>query len=302
MAASLFTRYIWLTDVIYSAGKITREEIDRRWAHSAHNEEHSSRIPERTFHRWRIGVEQTFGLIIRCDKSQGSVYYIENVEEINNSETYQWMLRTFAVTNLVQESQRMQDKILLEDMPSDARFLLPIMEAIRDGHVLSMTYQRFDAKEAHTFEVEPYCMKVFKQRWYMLGRSSVHPDELRVYSLDRVQAIQVLDKTYSIPKRFDAETYFSDYYGVWTGDEKAEKVVIRVTAAAANYLRSLPLHHSQKEMERKEDYSQFEYWIAPSYDFVQELRTHGANLQVLSPQWLADKMRREAEQVLALYK
>ena len=34
-----FKRYLWLVDVIYSAGKIAREEIDCRWVGSLYDDE-----------------------------------------------------------------------------------------------------------------------------------------------------------------------------------------------------------------------------------------------------------------------
>ena len=298
--ASLFNKYIWLTDLIYSAGRITRKEIDNRWAHSSLNENHESRIPERTFHRWRQEIEELFHLCIDCYKPTNT-YYIANASDMRHNKTHQWLLNTFAVTNLVNESQDIQDRILLEDMPSDARFLTPIMEAMRNKRVLKVTYQRFDAAEGHSFEMQPYCVKAFKLRWYMVGLSSDHPNEIRVYALDRIHDMQLLDKTYEFPADFDAHAYFHDYYGVWTGGQKPERVVIEVSARGANYLRSLPLHHSQKEIERNYDSSVFEFFIAPTFDFVQELRTHGENLRVLQPTWLAEDFCDVAKKIYDLY-
>ena len=265
-------------------------DIDSRWAKSSLNEYHESRIPERTFHRWRQEIEEIFHLNIECHKATNT-YYIANATDMRHNKTHQWLLNTFAVTNLVNESQDIQDRILLEDMPSDARFLTPIMDAMRNKRVLQVTYKRFDAQEAHSFEMQPYCVKAFKLRWYMVGLSSDHPNEVRVYALDRIQDMQMMDKPYEIPEDFDAQAYFYHYYGVWTGAEKPERVLIEVKAAGANYIRSLPLHHSQKEIERTYEYSVFEYFIAPTFDFIQELRTHGDNLRVLQPTWLADKFR-----------
>jgi len=288
--AKLFNRYIWLTELIYSAGRITRDEIDRRWAQSSLNDEHSSCIPERTFHRWKNEIEELFQIIISCYKPTNT-YFIENSKEIEEKKTLQWLLNTFAVTNIINESEQLHERILLEKMPSDARFLAPIVEAMRLERMLEVTYQKFGDEAPHSFLMEPYCVKAFKLRWYMVGRSSDHPNEVRVYALDRIQSMNVLDKPYHIPDDFDGNLYFKNYYGIWTGEEKPEKVVFQVGARGANFIRSLPLHHSQKEIERCDDYSVFEYYIAPTFDFRQELLTHGAELIVKEPQWLADMFR-----------
>lgn len=314
MVANLFNRYLWLAQVIYSAGRITREEIDRKWAKSSLNDNHESTIPERTFHRWRIGVEELLHVNIECNRST-CTYYIANYEDIEKDKVQRWILNTFAVTNTVTENRQLSDRILVEDMPSDARFLSTIMEAMRENRLIRMTYQRFDASEPHSFEVEPYCLKAFKQRWYMVGRAEDHPDQLRVYALDRVhEVIKVMDKKFTIDPKFNAKQYFRNYFGVWTDERvKPQQVVIKVSSRDANYIRSLPLHHSQQEKLKIADsfdengknlqdgYSIFEYNIAPTFDFIQELRTHGNQLQVLAPQSLAKEMRQNAEDIVNMY-
>lgn len=300
MAAKRFNQYIWLCDVIYSAGRITFPEIANKWLNSSVNDRHEP-LARRTFARWRDEIEDTFNLIIDCDRTNNN-YYIANADDITNSTTQRWLLNTFAVTNLVAESRKFQDRILLEEMPSDARFLTTIMEAIRDGHVLSVSYQRFDALEGRTFEFQPYCLKVFKQRWYTAGISSDHPDELRVYALDRIHEIKTLDKTYTIPADFDAKAYFKNYYGVWLGQTGAQTVRIEASEREAKYIRSLPLHNSQKEIERTGNSVIFEYYIVVSYDFIQELRTRGPEIKVLQPQFLADEFKQLGKDYVNLYR
>ena len=81
-----------------------------------------------------------------------------------------------------------------------------------------------------------------------------------------------------------------------------ERVRVQATAFRANYLRSLPLHNSQKELERTPDHSVFEYHIAPTADFIQELRAIGPDIIVLQPQWLRERMAEEAKQIINNYK
>lgn len=287
--AKLFNRYIWLTELIYSAGRITREDINRRWAMSSLNEEQSSSIPERTFHRWKNGIEDLFHIVIACDKPTNT-YFIENRQELAVNKTMQWLLHTFAVTNLINQSGQMRERILLETMPSDALFLTPILEAMRLQHALHVTYKKFGDDQPHSFTMQPYCVKAFKQRWYMVGCSSDHPNTIRVYALDRIQSMTVSDIPYQIPGDFDGKAYFKHFYGVWTGEEKPEKIVIQVAARDADYLRSLPLHPSQREIESNADYAVFEYYLAATFDFRQELLTYGSHLVVREPLWLANTL------------
>jgi hypothetical protein len=80
--ALLLSRYIWLIDTIYSAGHITRDEIDRRRCRSLLSEDEMS-IPPRTFHRWRIAIEELLQISIEYDKWRG--YYIEDRSDIERN-------------------------------------------------------------------------------------------------------------------------------------------------------------------------------------------------------------------------
>lgn len=299
-SALLFRCYIWLTETIYTAGYITRQEIDEKWARNTSlNHHNESRIPERTFHNWKNAIEDMFQIVIRCDRSRNRAYYIENRDDLKHDDVRAWMLNTFAVNTLINDSQDLKRQILFEQIPSGQRFLAPVIEAMRDKVVLRMTYQSFSKTHPSTFTVKPYCVKVYRQRWYMLGKSEV--SELRMYSLDRIVELQPTGKHYRLPANFDAEAYFAHMVGVSDAMNKPEIVTIRVSRKQADYLRTLPIHDSQHEEERNKDYSIFRYFVVPNFEFVQELRAQGSALQVLEPQWLADRMKSDSEKVTDLY-
>lgn len=294
----LFNRYIWLIDLIYSAGYITREEIDRRWSRASLNFDHESMIPERTFHRYKDAIQEMFQIDIRYNKSRG--YYIENTEDIQRDELRQWLIGTFAVENLIGESSELRRHILLEDIPSGQRHLTPIIEAMRDGVKIRIMYQSFHSAEPSTFILAPYCVRVFRQRWYVLGTSE-KGKELRLYGLDRILNTERTTTPFVLPQNFDAEAFFANGYGVTVDERKPEIVRISVDAYQANYLRSLPIHPSQEETERNNDYSVFQFFIVPTYEFIKELLSYGGPLEVLSPKWLRKEMKQEARTMNEIY-
>ena len=240
-----------------------------------------------------------FQIIIACDRSRGRTYYIENKDDLKHDDVRAWMLNTLAVNTLMSDSQDLKRQILFEKIPSGQLFLAPIIEAMRDKVVLKMTYQSFSKSHPSTFTVKPYCVKVYRQRWYMLGKSEV--SELRMYSLDRIAELQPTEKHYRLPANFDAETYFAHLVGVSDINRKPTVVTIRVNSEQAPYIRSLPIHDSQQETERNEEYSVFKYCVVLNYEFMQELRAHGSTLQVLEPKKLADKMKKDSMKVTKLY-
>ena len=316
----LFRRYIWLVDTVSSAGHISKEEIDRRWAHNTSlNDEREISIPDRTFHRHREAVSELFGLDIDYDRSSNT-YYIGNASDFTNNEVRQWLINSFSVSNLLEEAHEMRRHILFEPVPSGQRYLTTLIEAIRDSHAVEMTYRRFSVvsdgvklsdNKPHTFFFEPYCLKCFKQRWYVVGRKALRDvdgkqpsadnNTPRVYALDRVLALTPTDRHFTAAKDFDPETFFLYCYGVSGMFEDPEVVRVKVDEQQANYMRSLPLHPSQQEIERTEDYSIFSFFLVPNTEFRQALWQHAAHLEILAPEWLREETAYEVKHLYLKY-
>lgn len=293
----LFECYIWLVNTI-ARGPITRAAIDDKWARASVNDYKTDSIPECTFHRWRNNVELLFDVTIKCN-THGE-YYIEDGNNLHNDDWRNRMFQLFAMNSLIKDSKELRHRILHEHVPSGEKYLTMVVEAMRDGCVLEITYQGFAKTEPSTFMVEPYCLKMFKQRWYMLAHSGGR-DKMLIYSLDRIHALEPTTQKFQLPKDFDAEFYFRNTYGVSGTEEKPQKLKISVSAYQANYFRTLPLHSSQVEEERHEDHSVFSFFMNPSYEFCQEMRKYGPEVQILAPAWLRDKFLQEAKCLLEMY-
>ncbi len=302
MAANLFNRYIWLVDTILRGGErgITLEEINRRWMQSQYNET-GERYPDRSFHRHKNAIKEMFDIDIECDK-RTERYTIPNADDLDNDGVRHWLLNTFAVNNLINESHHLKRRILFEEIPSGRRFLTTIIEAMRDALTLMLTYQSYNMEKPLTFEVHPYCVKVFKQRWYMVAYSPFY-DELRIYALDRITEIETTQTPFKLPKKFDAKRYFADAFGIIVDKSyNVDRVDVKVFGNQREYFRSLPLHASQAEVETTPEYSVFEYHLRPTFDFQQELRRYGSHVEVLSPAWLREEFAQEAARLAKQYR
>ncbi len=296
----LFNRYVWLVDIIYRRKEITFEEINEYWLRSTLNFDEED-MPLRTFHNHRKAIEQMFDINIECDKRNGYKYYIENIDDMEQESVRRWLLNAFSVNNLINESRKLKHRILYEQIPSGQEHLTFILEAMRDNLAIEITYQSFWRDEARTFEIHPYCIKVFKQRWYVIAYSP-NINRILTYGLDRIKSLIITDNEYSLPEDFNARDFFADSYGIIVGDEiKAEKVLIRVNENQANYIKALPLHHSQKEEENSQDYTVFSYYIRPTYDFRQELLSHGVDVEVLAPDWFRDEVSEIIAEQVRMY-
>ena len=297
--AYLFNCYIWLLNTI-ARGPISRAAIDEKWAHSSVNEYKQDYLPESNFHRWKSTVEMLFDVHIKCNAY--NEYYIEEASDLRGADLRLRLLNLMSMDSLLKDSKELSDQILFEPIPSGEKFLAPIIEALRDKTAIEMTYQGFTKDYPATFIVEPYCLKMFKQRWYVLVYAP-DIDKMRVYGLDRIHAIEPTKKKYQLPDDFDAEAYFKDAYGVTVLDEQQQpqKIVISISDDQAHYLRTLPLHPSQKEIEPINGYPAFSFYLYPADEFLRELYAYGSNLEVHEPKWLREDFAKDAAKVNKMY-
>lgn len=293
MAKNFFKRYIWLVDLINRRKYVSFKEISEAWQRSPLNET-GDPLSERTFFNHKDAIAGMFGIEILNDRSLG--FYIGH-SNVGSDETSDWMLHTLCLNNVLHENADMKDRIIMEKVPSSERFLTDIISAMRDSKVISLCYQSFRRTEPHCFNVRPYCVKYFKQRWYMLGNSDLG---LRIYSLDRFVDMEELEERFEFPKGFNAEEYFRNYFGVIIG-EAPEDVRIRVVPDQVKYFRTLPLHESQRETVQEDGSSVFSYHIAPTFDFVQEILSHGADVEVLEPVELRERISDEVAGMASCY-
>lgn len=294
MTKDLIRRYIWLVDTINQAGEegVTYAKISDKWAEndllSGGNE-----YAWRTFMNHRKDIFDLFGIRIDCKKSTNT-YYIADRGDLKEATGFKrWVFDALSLSNQLSESVALRDRVLLEDNPSGQEFVSAILEAMRNNKMLTFSYKPFwmeGTAVSNLYHVEPYALKYFKKRWYLLAKYGDCP--LRIYALDRMLDIDIEFEDFTMPADFDAEGFFSSCFGIIVGDEDPQLIQLKVDDYQANYLRSLPLHHSQKEVERTEAYTVFSYFLRPTFDFIQELLTLRETAEVLSPKSLRTEMSR----------
>ncbi len=303
MAQNLISKYVWVIDTIYRAGKISFKELNRRWMDS--DLSGGASIPKRTFDNWRYAIQDMFGLFIENENKGEYRYFIMNEEDISRNGLRSWLYNTICVSNTLVNSRSIKDRILLEYVPSGQEYLLLVIEAMKENRVLNITYKGYWMNEERNFDVEPFCLKLFRQRWYMVARGTCAPYQEkgpRTYSLDRIARLRKTDGTFEMPKDWSAEEFFQGCFGIITGDgTKRERVKLKVDASQANYIRDLKLHETQEEVERNEEYSIFTYDLRLTYDFQQELLWHGDNMEVLEPEWLREEMAAKTKRMWEKY-
>lgn len=289
---NIFLRYIRLINLVSRHGHITFEEIGDEWMRLF-----GAELPRRTFVRHREAIADIFGIEIICRKSDNT-YYIKTDGLNRDDDEVIRLANMMSANRLISDSQRLASRVIHEPVPSGERFLEPIIVAMKRSVAVELSYSAYGEEISRTRIVEPYCVKCFRQRWYLLSRRCDN-GELRLYSLDRISDIRPTQNRFRMPADFDPVKFFSDIIGVTYYDiPDKQKIIIRASAEQRSYLVSLPIHHSQKEVGP----GVFELRLRPGYDFIQELRRHADKIEVISPQWLRDRMRDDAVKVANIYK
>ena len=297
-APKQFREYLWLINTIKKAHRITFAELSDKWADSDFGGGVS--LSRTTFNRHRDAVLDMFGIIIECDRINGYEYYIANQEVLKENTVQNWLLTTLSVSNLLTESLSIQNRILLENIPSGGAVLQTVIKAMKDGFMISAEYRRYGVAEPKKFLMSPYCVKLFRQRWYALCRH--RNGFFGVFSLDRFLRVELSEQRFEIDPDFDAAEYFSECFGIVSEvNAPAERIVLRAFDSERYFLRDLPLHHTQREIATTDDYSDFEIVMRPTFDFSAHILSRGIMLKVIEPQWLADEIRDMHREAAEMY-
>ena len=306
---ALFKEYIWLVNTIRKAGDdgITFAEINEKWLETELSE--GVELARSTFNRHKNSIEDIFGLIIDCNRLNGYRYFISNEEVLGEDSIQNWMLNTLTVNNIIGEALTLQDRILLQPAPVEGDYLKMVIEAMKKSVKLAVDYRKYGDDEPRHLTFEPYCIKLFKQRWYILGhfhRNAIadrpEVDYFGVFSFDRILNMSLTDDKFQMDPSFNAQAYFEECFGVLVNDDTvAQRIVIRVFGDERFYVRDLPIHKSQREIGQGEDYTDFELFMRPTIDLSTHFVSRSFLIKVLEPQWLADEIHHMHMQAVLMY-
>lgn len=300
MISKTYYKYIWLLDLLLTSDPLPFEDI-----YVVCEVDFGSPLPIRTFHEYRKGIKEMFGAEIVCDRKK-NVYYVKNPEVLDENRLAKWLLRKYSIPKDFATFNGMKDRVLLEEIPLGQTYLDNILDAMQRNVELQIDYQRYErGQEEHmqTFHFQPYALKVYNRRWYLLGYQK-EKEDLRLISLDRVHDLKKTSTHFELPSDFDARKYFADVVGVYVDkDKQALNVKIRAYGVQAEYLRSTPLHKSQAEVRSKHgEFAEFTYRLCITPELISQLLAMGEKVEVLEPKELREEIRNRLCLTLNRYK
>ena len=299
MISKTSNRYIWVLNTLLQHRRLTFEEISCRWKDSCLGD--GRPLALRTFHMHREAIAELFGVEVECDTSSYE-YYISSSSQLKNDKTRQWLLNSFTVSNMIEAGRNMKDRILFEEIPEGTEYLQTVIDAMQRKKELKIDYKPFNGHQS-IFHLQPYAMKVYHQRWYVVGYLK-EQEGIRNIALDRILEMELTDDSFILPNDFDAEEYYAHTVGIFVNDKlKPQKVVVRVFGVHVEYMRSLPLHFSQQEIKTEhKEYSDFEYQLCLTPELTSQLLAMGENIEVMEPIGLREEIRKRLFAAINRYK
>lgn len=298
MVTELLQKYIWLVQTFIRAGEkgLSLEEISYKWEDRFDNP-----YSRRTFNNHREAVEDVFGIRIDCNRSTNK-YYIEYSEDISDEDAERaWLINTFTVNNMLSlGKERLSGRVSVEDIPSGHKHLTSVMEAMTEGHIIRISYLKYTSSKADIYTLRPYAVKEFAKRWYIVGYC-MEREALRVYGLDRVHSLDILEDSFEMEKGFDVDELFATSFGIYLPEEAARTITFRTSATEAKYLRDLPIHSSQKEVSSDGDSVVFSIFVCPNRNLIMEFCKYGDKMEILSPESIRNEVAAQLTRAAALY-
>ncbi len=270
---------LWIARLLQRRGELSKEQILDAWRDE---DDRARPMAQSTFYDNLRLLAERYGLVVERERRM-----------------YRLKTGKGASHPLLGNSSREEDSETPEIC--GAHWIRVLGEAIESCNAVQMTYAPFD-KAPFTTELSPYCLRTFERRGYVVGRSSHHAD-IRTFAADRIEHLQVLPRHFRRDASFSANDYFRHSFGVYGGrDIRPVEVVLKSTEREAKYLRTAPLHSSQRELEPAADGSpRFTLKLGLTEDFLAALMAHGIALTVERPAELRETLRERADSIARKY-
>ena len=298
---SKLKKCLYLINLLERKGAMTLKEINDCYEYSSLYE--GEEIQPRTFLRYREYIEETFPCYIDFNQRTGK-YELRRHKNLygEDDSLYDYLLSAYHIEGMTELALKHRDKIMLSEAPTGVENVQVILEAIDKKRGIECDYYSFNKKTVKHQLLIPYFLRTWEQRWYLAAEPENHHHGISIFALERMENIVLTDEKMLPSNKITAEEYFDGSFGVNHSDEqKPEKIRIKVYEAQVEYVRALPIHESQEEVETTPEWSIFEYLLVPCFNFYQQLLWHRERLEVLEPLHVRDEMKKTIQKMFEYY-
>ncbi|MBK7128267.1 MAG: WYL domain-containing protein [Crocinitomicaceae bacterium] len=296
--AAYIARYALILKKLKAAPYSTIEEIkdfiDRENERmSFFDDRNQMSFSTRTFHRDKKEIRDLFGIEIGYSPSSKG-YYLRQ-QEIENA-GFLRMVESFEIFNSLNQNSGNTQYIFMENrQPKGTEHLFGILHAVKNEKCIEFLYQKFWEDDPTLRLVEPYALKEFKSRWYLIAIDR-KDKRLKTFGLDRISELTILSEGFKRNLSVDINEIFRHAFGIiCPTDQQPQKVVLTLDPEQGKYIKSLPIHSSQKILVDNDKELRIELLIYLTHDFFMEMLSLGSNVRVIEPKEFGKKLKTEHE-------
>jgi predicted DNA-binding transcriptional regulator YafY len=254
-------------------------------------------ISLRTFQRDLNEIRSIFNIDIKCNNS--NQYYIEEDERsgFNNR-----LLEAFDIINSLNIGGQLTPHVLLENRsPLGTEHIFDLLNALRTRQLVILQYQKFHEEDPTSRQVEPYALKEYKGRWYLLSKDK-NDGIIKTFGLDRIKRVEILKRKYVFPNDFNPNNYFKYCFGIINSeDADPVDVILSFEPLQGKYIKSYPLHESQKVIIDNDTELRISLSVYETYDLIMELLSYGSDLRVIQPKSLVNIISKTIKEMSKQY-
>jgi hypothetical protein len=242
-------------------------------------------ISGRTLQRDIMRMRYDFGIEIAYSSNENG-YFIDNVLSIK-PDVFLRFLELVATAEMLAGSVR-ESKETLKYIQFDSRGglkgieqLPKIILAIKENRHIKFVHHNFFTGKHRKYELKPYFIKEYLNRWYVIGMP-FNSEAFLTFGIDRIESLEVTNKHFT---RCDdcPEVFFDHVVGVTWNPPEGEKVVFAIEKPYDNYIKTLPVHSSQRIISEDSLKSVFEIEVVINYELTQRFLMLAADCEVLAP-------------------
>lgn len=264
------------------------------------NDDENYAISKRTFERDVKEIWEIYKIGIEYRRSQNAYEITQDADEVKTDR----LIESIQILNALSVSDSVSSHLILEKRkPLGTENMHGLLHAIKNQFQVQFTHEKFwkGNNEKKIRSVYPLALKEARNRWYLLAKDP-NEDVFKTFGLDRIFNLDITRKKFEYPINFDAEKKFEHSFGITIDGINPEKIILCFSHRQADFVKSLPLHHSQKIVSENESECVIELFMRPTYDFIMELLSLGKEVKVQEPESLKNEMIEMLEATLKQYK
>lgn len=264
--------------------------------------EHSIDIEVATFERDKKTLKEDFGIALFYNRSSNT-YSIEEYDQELASQIIQFLQFHQLSSSLNLSLSQSKSSLNFIDFENEYQLsgvehLDRLFIATRNHSVIHVKHKKFDSEHAKEFVLNPYLLKQYQSRWYVIGKTQ---DENTIaLGIDRIEYLNLLQTKFT-PKTIDLKESLKSCIGISHFENKRDLIEIAFNISQKGYLENLPLHHSQKLIRKDHNTVVYQYYLVINFELRQHILKYGALAQVIKPAILAKQIKSELKKAFSAY-